>query len=204
MTFAHLPRTVHLMALVDTKFCPYFSLFLHLSACVRKFVSNCLPCPSLLYHTVVLTTLWVQFTFGKSCWQTFTWFPASPHPPTLRWNNPTKTELFNSGILHLCPPTPPPHTHMAGDHGWGFLCVCVCGGGRVVAWVHLSTLLLFDGTQCAFIHYSCHAEGATLGQGFGKSMPEPFIMSTGKCVYMCACTVYVCVFHSRRDSFQWH
>lgn len=64
------------------------------------------------------------------------------------------------------------------------VCVYVCegAGGWFRAWVRLSTLLLFDGTQRAFIHYSWHAEGATLGQGFGKSTPEPVIMSS---VHVC-------------------
>ena len=74
-----------------------------------------------------------------------------------------------------------------------YMCVCVyvCegAGGWFRAWVHLSTLLLFDGTQRAFIHYSWHAEGATLGQGFGKSKSEPVIMSS---VHVCG-GVYVYV-----------
>lgn len=51
------------------------------------------------------------------------------------------------------------------------MCECMEMGGRLCAWICLSTLLLFDGTLCTLIHYSWHAEGATLGQGFGKSMP---------------------------------
>lgn len=76
------------------------------------------------------------------------------------------------------------------------VCVYVCegAGGWFRAWVRLSTLLLFDGTQRAFIHYSWHAEGATLGQGFGKSTPEPVIMSSVHvcggvrvCAHACVC-----------------
>lgn len=76
---------------------------------------------------------------------------------------------------------------MAGVHGWGLLCACVRAWvGGCVAWVHLSTLLLFDGTQCAFIHYSYHAEGETLGQGFGKSKPELFYRLVCSCGGVCA------------------
>lgn len=121
-----------------------------------------------------LSCLWNGFTLGLRflCWQIFIWFHALPHPPTLRFNNPTDTELFNSGILHSWISS---HMFMAGC-----VCICVCTGvgGWLCAWVRLSSLLLFDGTHCAFMHYSCHAKGATLGQGFSKSMPEPFINST--------------------------
>ena len=122
-------------------------------------------------------------------------FPQ-PHPPTLRLNNPTETELFNSGILHSPLPTWREFT-AGGPCVYVCVCVCVCegAGGWFRAWVRLSTLLLFDGTQRAFIHYSWHAEGATLGQGFGKSTPEPVIMSSahvcgGVCVCACACMCF--------------
>ncbi len=58
------------------------------------------------------------------------------------------------------------------------VCVCVWVGGFLV-WVCLSTLILYDGTQCVFINYSCRAEGATLGKHFDKSMSELFIMAIG-------------------------
>lgn len=54
--------------------------------------------------------------------------------------------------------------------GGSYVRECTGVGGRLCSWICLSTLLLFDGTLCALIHYSCHAEGATLGQGFGKLM----------------------------------
>lgn len=59
--------------------------------------------------------------------------------------------------------------------GGSYVCSYVCAGvgGWLCAWVRLSTLLLFDGTRCAFIHYSWHAEGATLGQTLAKACLNP-------------------------------
>lgn len=72
-----------------------------------------------------LSCLWNGFTLGLRClcWQIFIWFHALPHPPTLRFNNPTDTELFNSGILHSWF-----SSHMVGVHGWVCLYLCVYGG----------------------------------------------------------------------------
>lgn len=83
----------------------------------------------------------------------------------------------NYSTLAFCTPGSPP-TWWEFMAGCVCICVCMGVGGWLCAWVRLSSLLLFDGTHCAFMHYSCHAKGATLGQGFGKSMPEPFINST--------------------------
>lgn len=74
--------------------------------------------------------------------------------------------------------SPPSWWEFTAGGSYVYVCMWV-GVGGCGAVVRLSTLLLFDGTQCAFIHYSCHAEGAPLGQGFGQSMPEPFITSLG-------------------------
>lgn len=73
-------------------------------------------------------------------WQTLIWFPASPHQPTLRLNNPTEAKLFNSAILHSWFSRP---TWQEFTAGGSYVWVCAVVGGCLSAWVLLSTVIIW-------------------------------------------------------------